>query len=59
MLAAVVAATFQHVDEALDIRIDIGVRILQRITDAGLGSKVHHDWKSMVLEQGLGRCTVR
>ena len=36
MPAAVVAAAFQHVDEALDVGIDIGVRIFKRIAHAGL-----------------------
>ena len=53
MFAAVVAAAFQHVDEAFDIRIDIGVRIFQRITNAGLGSEMNDDWKSMLREQRL------
>ncbi len=53
MLAIVVTAALQHVDEALEIRIDIGVGILQRIANAGLRREMDHDGKSMLREQRL------
>ena len=36
MPAAVMAAAFQHVDEALQVGIHVGVRIGQRMAHAGL-----------------------
>src|SRR3984893_7418797 len=51
MLAAIVAAALQHVDEALDIRVDIGVRVFKRIANARLGREMNDDRKTMLLEQ--------
>ena len=50
-LQAVVAAALQHVDEALDIRVDIGVRVFQRIVNARLGCQMNDDRKTMLLEK--------
>ena len=38
----VVAAAFEHVDEADQIAVDIGVRIQDGVADAGLGGQVDH-----------------
>ncbi len=51
MLAAVVAAAFQHVDEAFEIGIDIGVGMFERIANARLGREMDDDRKPMLLEQ--------
>ena len=41
MLDTAVPAAFQDVEEADEIGVDIGVRILQRVAHAGLGRQVH------------------
>ena len=51
MFAAVVPAALQHVDEALDIGVDIGVRMVDRITHAGLSREVDHHLKPVLREQ--------
>jgi hypothetical protein len=53
MLAAVVTASFQHVDEALKISIDISVRMLKRVADARLGRKMNDKGETVTLEQRL------
>ena len=45
MPAAIVPAAFQHIDEALDVGIDIGVRIFERIAHAGLRREMNDDWE--------------
>lgn len=40
MLYLVVAAAFENIGKADDIAVDIGVRVLQGIANAGLGSQV-------------------
>ena len=37
MLTAAVAAALQHVGEAFEVSIDKGVRMVERIANAGLG----------------------
>ena len=53
MLAIVVAAAFEHVDEALDIRIDIGVGMLERIANAGLCREMDDHGKAVLREKRL------
>ena len=40
VLCAIVAATFEHVERASDIAVDVGLRILERVTHAGLRGEV-------------------
>ena len=42
MPARLVAAAFEHVEEAGDIRLDIGVRIDQRMPHSRLRGEMHH-----------------
>ena len=58
MLAAVVAAAFQHIDEALQIGVDIGVRMRDRMAHAGLRREMHDMRKFVVLEQRRRRVAV-
>ena len=53
MLAIVMAAPLEHVHESFDVRIDIGVRILQRIAHAGLGREMDDHGKAVAREQRL------
>src|SRR5450631_1409604 len=54
MFGAIVTAALQHVDEALDICVDIGVRVFKRIANTGLGCEMNDDWKMMLLEKRFG-----
>ena len=58
MPAAVVPAAFQDVGEALDVGVDIGVRILQRIADAGLRREMHHVGKLLGGKQSGNACAI-
>jgi hypothetical protein len=55
MLAAVVAAPFQHVDEALDVGVDVGVGVFERIANARLRRKMD-DQREPVLCEQRGDC---
>src|ERR1700757_3012220 len=59
MLAAIVTASLQHIRKTLNVRVDIGARILQGVADPGLGGEVNHDRTRVLLEQGFRRRTVR
>ena len=48
MPAAVVPAAFQDIGEADDVGIDIGVRIDQRKSHAGLRAEMHHVGEAML-----------
>ena len=52
MLAAIVPAAFQHIEEALHVGIDIGVRIVQRMAHAGLRREMD-DMREFVLGEQL------
>jgi hypothetical protein len=42
MLGLTMAAAFENIEKTGEIGIDISVRILQRITNAGLGGQMHN-----------------
>src|SRR5690242_16525788 len=51
MLASVMPAAFEDVGEALQIGIDVGVRLLERVTHPGLRREMHNLRKSIRLEE--------
>ena len=51
MTAAVVPAALQNIDEAFEVGIDIGVRMVDRMTHAGLGREVDYDLETVLREQ--------
>src|SRR5579862_5051376 len=55
MPATVVAASLEHIQEPLDIRIRIGMRIFQRIADACLRGEMDDDGEAVLGKQRL-RC---
>ena len=46
-------APFQHIDEAFEIGVDIGVRMIDRMTHAGLRREMHHLGKAVCGKQTL------
>src|SRR6516164_2211027 len=46
-------ASFQNIEESGEIGIEIGVGVLQRVTDTGLRGKMHHRSKFAVAKYGL------
>src|SRR5690242_2212780 len=59
MRAAIMAAAFQNVEESLDIRFRIGVRMIERVANTGLRGEVDHLCEAMPLEQRFRRGAVR
>jgi hypothetical protein len=55
MAAIVVSTSLKDVHETGKIGVDIGLRILQRISDAGLGCEMDHDREPVLREQLLDR----
>ncbi len=53
MAASMMPATFQHVDETLEIGVDIGMRMVDRIAHAGLCREMHHLCKAVPGEQAF------
>jgi hypothetical protein len=53
-----VPAAFENIDKADKVRIDIGLRISQRISDTGLGSKIDHDVKIVGVEKIIQSITI-
>src|SRR5262249_61828415 len=53
MLAAMMTATFQHVEKSLDICVGVRMGMFQRMPNAGLCSQMDHLCKAMLLEQGF------
>jgi hypothetical protein len=51
MPASRVPATLEHIEEACEVGVDIGMRIDQRMTHAGLRSEMHDIGKAMRSEQ--------
>lgn len=48
-----VAAGLEHVEEADEVALEVGARILDGVADARLGGEVHHDVESILGEQTL------
>jgi len=46
-------ASFQNIEEPGEIGVEIGVGVLQRVTDTGLRGKMHHRSKFAVAKYGL------
>src|SRR5215468_4301494 len=51
MSAAVMAAAFEHVYEALNVAVDVGVRIAQRVPYAGLRGEMDYVGEAMLGEK--------
>lgn len=49
----VVAAGLEHVEEADEVALQIGARVLDGVADARLGSEVHHYVEAVLSEQAL------
>lgn len=49
----VVAAGLEHVEEAHEITLKVGARVLDGVADARLRGKVHHDVETVQSEQAL------
>lgn len=47
------AAGLEHVEEADEVALEVGARVLDRVADARLGGEVHHDVESVRGEQTL------
>ncbi len=58
MAACRLAAAFEHIEEADQIGVDVGVRIDQRIANAGLGGEMHDVGKPVRREQRGHRVAV-
>ena len=59
MSAFIVPAPFQHIDEALHVRIDIGMGMLERIANAGLRREVDDHGKAVSAQTALDRRPIR
>src|SRR5262245_31041231 len=53
MLDPVVPAAFEHVKEAGHVRADIGMRVVERIADAGLGGEMNDALRPLLGEGRL------
>ena len=54
----VMAAGFQHVHEASQVGVHVGVGLLQRVAHASLSGQVHDTVKLFAVKQGLQRGVV-
>lgn len=54
-----VLASFQYVQEARSVGVEIGMRVFQRIVDTGLGGQVYDQNKRAGAKQAFGRCPIR
>src|SRR6266478_6480754 len=59
MTAFVVPTTFQNIDKAFEIRIDVSMRMIDRMPHAGLSREVDHHRKAMFSEQRSHQRTIR
>lgn len=50
MLHRVVAASLENVEEADEVALQVGARVLDRVTHARLGGEVHHDVEAVLGE---------
>lgn len=48
-----VAAGLEHVEEAYQVALEVGARVLDGVADARLGGEVHHDVEAVLGEQAL------
>lgn len=48
-----VAAGLEHVEEADEVALEVGARVLDGVADARLGGEVHHDVETVLREQAL------
>lgn len=53
VLDRVVAAGLEHVEEADEVALEVGARVLDGVADARLGSEVHHYIEAVLGEQAL------
>ena len=58
MLAAGMAAAFEHIEEAHEVAVGVGMGIDQRMPHTGLGGEMHDPWKTMGRKQLLHRLAV-
>ena len=59
MLTAVVTAAFKNIDEALHIRIDIGVRMRDRMPDTCLRREMNDMLEFALAKQSSRRLAIR
>ena len=48
-----VAAGLEHVEEADEVALQVGARVLDGVADARLGGEVHNDVEAVLCEQAL------
>lgn len=53
VLDRVVAAGLEHVEEADEVALEVGARVLDGVADARLGGEVHHNIEAVLGEQAL------
>lgn len=53
VLDRVVTAGLEHVEEADEVTLEVGARVLDGVADARLGGEVHHDVEAVLGEQAL------
>lgn len=59
MPAAVLPASLKHIEEALNVGVDIGVRVDQRVAHTRLGREMHDKRKAILGKQFLHSAAVR
>ena len=55
MAHAAVAAAFEHAAEADQVRVDVGLRVVDRVAHAGLGGEMDHGLEALAAEKRLHR----
>src|SRR5260370_42073244 len=58
MFARVVGAALKHVNEALDICVDVGVRVFRGIATTRLRCEMDNRWKTILLEKHPCCCAI-
>ena len=51
-------APLKDIEKSDEVRVTIGVRIVDRVANASLGSEVHHGRKPMFCKQLIGDCAI-